>query len=448
MQIKLLIIDDDIDVLSSLGKTFTTMTQGFLVLTATSANEGTAMLKEQRPDIVVLDYLLGEKSGIDLLKDYQEYFKSPVNKKYEPRYIVITGYPDDKIKNEIETNYLVDAYLNKPFKSNAIQKAVMAAIQKKIAGFYNQLCPYTGTETIEFKVKKIVEPDAEAKKRDAATVEAKTKPFVPNGKRSGPVRGRILIVDDYELLLESLHQSFYYAGFDVVKTTDPEQALELARTNPPDILITDINMPKLDGITMARRIKEIHPHIKIILMTGYHMKFEGNIKEAMAEGLVQRAVHKPFKTLQLQRAVDLLLIEKTSVDKNETQTSILFVDDEPEITDFLKEYFDDYDYKIFTANDAEKALAIYQESKPDIVVTDIKMPGRDGIWLIKEIRSENKDTNIIVMTGQDTEDTLATLQKETGISKYFSKPFSTQGTEAMHEVIVEIQLEMKKKLKK
>lgn len=443
MQIKILIIDDDIDVLSSLGKTFTTMTQGFLVLSATSANEGTAMLKEQRPDVVVLDYLLGEKSGIDLLKDYQAYFQNPANKKYEPRYVVITGYPDDKIQKEIETNYSVDAYLNKPFKTNAIQKAVMASIQKKIVGFYNQLCPYSGATMIEYKPKNVAS-EGDSQKTDVSTAQTAKQEKV-EGKARELMKGKILVVDDYELLRDSLHQTFHYAGFEVEKTSDPEHALELAKTFSPNVLITDINMPKLDGIMMARRFKEIRPDTKVILMTAYHTKYEDNIKEALTEGLVQRVIHKPFKALQMQRAVDFLLMDKAELGEDGMQTSILFVDDEEEITDFLKEFFDERHYTTFVANEAEKGFEIYNESKPDIVVTDIKMPGRDGIWLINEIRAKNQDANFIVMTGQDTKDTLANLEQETKITDYFSKPFTLQEIDEMLEVVIGIQLKIKKK---
>jgi len=143
MQITLLIVDDDINVLSSLGKTFTTMTQGFLVLSATSANEGYAMLKERRPDVVVLDIRLGSKSGMDLLKDFDNYFNEPLNRKYKPRFIVITAYPDEKIRKEAEEIYHVDAFLMKPFNDSEIRRAVVTSVQKILVSFHDQLCPYS-----------------------------------------------------------------------------------------------------------------------------------------------------------------------------------------------------------------------------------------------------------------------------------------------------------------
>lgn len=148
MQIKILIIDDDINVLSSIGKTFTTMTHGFLVLSATSANEGYAMIKEQKPDIVVLDVRLGSKSGMDLLKDFDAYYQEPTNKKYKPRFIVITAYQDENVQKEAEESYRVDAFLMKPFQDKDIRKAVVTSVQKILVAFHNQLSPYSGRPLI------------------------------------------------------------------------------------------------------------------------------------------------------------------------------------------------------------------------------------------------------------------------------------------------------------
>lgn len=154
MQIKILIIDDDLSVLSSIGKTFTTMTHGFLVLTATSANEGLAMLKEQRPDVVVLDVRMGPKSGMDLLKDFEGYFQDPGNRNYKPHYIVMTAYPDEKIQKEAEEVYKVDAFLLKPFTSQVIRRAVMKSVQKILKSFHDQLNAYTLNQPLGAKSEK------------------------------------------------------------------------------------------------------------------------------------------------------------------------------------------------------------------------------------------------------------------------------------------------------
>lgn len=67
MQVKILVVDDDVEVLKSIGNMFTYLMKGYLVLNATSANQGLAMLKEQMPDVIIVDVRLGPSSGMDLI---------------------------------------------------------------------------------------------------------------------------------------------------------------------------------------------------------------------------------------------------------------------------------------------------------------------------------------------------------------------------------------------
>lgn len=129
MQIKLLIVDDDLEIINTLSKTFTTILQGYLVLTATSANAGLSMLKEQHPDVVILDVRLGPESGMNLLEDFYGYLEAK-RIQVKPRFIVITAYPEEEVKKMALEKYKVDAFLMKPFKPAEIRQKVMEAIIK------------------------------------------------------------------------------------------------------------------------------------------------------------------------------------------------------------------------------------------------------------------------------------------------------------------------------
>ncbi|MCM8820276.1 MAG: response regulator [Candidatus Omnitrophica bacterium] len=128
MQIKILVVDDDLEVLRSLGKVFTTLLKGYLVLSATSANEGLSLLKEQRPDIVIVDVKLGPVSGMDLIRDYKTWLAEH-DGSYNPIFIVITAYDDEEAKKRAQ-EYKVDAFLMKPFSKEAILHAVIDGVCK------------------------------------------------------------------------------------------------------------------------------------------------------------------------------------------------------------------------------------------------------------------------------------------------------------------------------
>ena len=78
---------------------------------------------------------------------------------------------------------------------------------------------------------------------------------------------------------------------------------------------------------------------------------------------------------------------------------ILLVDDEEDIRDILHLYLTDMGYTVQTAPNGEKALACFNTFNPSIVLSDIKMPGMDGIELLKALKRENPETEVIMITG-------------------------------------------------
>src|SRR5437016_12278065 len=80
---------------------------------------------------------------------------------------------------------------------------------------------------------------------------------------------RILIAEDETIIRLDLRDLLVRAGFDVcAEARDGEEAIELARSEQPDLAVMDVKMPKLDGIDAARRILEERP-IPIVMLTAY-----------------------------------------------------------------------------------------------------------------------------------------------------------------------------------
>ncbi len=252
-------------------------------------------------------------------------------------------------------------------------------------------------------------------------------------------RASILVVDDNKEIVEAIHDQFTFCGFEVIKAVDPKRALELSSLIKPDIIIADIRMPKLDGITLIKKFKATQPNVKVILMTGYYPDYEAKIQEALASGLADRVIQKRYRALDLEKLVYEVL--KTPSEEMLFSTNakgkLLFVDDEEEVIDFLRGFFREKGYAVSVAKTAEDAVDAYESFEPDVVITDIKMPKKDGIWLIKELRTRKKDVRVIAMTGQDNEVVINELRRETGIQEYFSKPFGTENLEKLSEKLSE-----------
>lgn len=102
--------------------------------------------------------------------------------------------------------------------------------------------------------------------------------------------------------------------------------------------------------------------------------------------------------------------------------SILIVDDEESVRDSLYNWFIEDGYRVESAEDAKTALSMLESDNFDIILADIKMPGMDGLEMLKRIKSLRKDSIVIVMTAFATVDTAVQALKD-GAFDYVTKPF-------------------------
>jgi DNA-binding NtrC family response regulator len=102
--------------------------------------------------------------------------------------------------------------------------------------------------------------------------------------------------------------------------------------------------------------------------------------------------------------------------------SILIVDDEESVRDSLYNWFIEDGYRVDCAEDAKKALAKLESDAYDIILADIKMPGMDGMEMLKRIKALRKESIVIIMTAFATVDTAVQALKD-GAFDYVTKPF-------------------------
>ncbi|OEU45452.1 MAG: hypothetical protein BBJ60_03615 [Desulfobacterales bacterium S7086C20] len=108
--------------------------------------------------------------------------------------------------------------------------------------------------------------------------------------------------------------------------------------------------------------------------------------------------------------------------------TVLLVDDEEGIRNVLSISLADAGYEVHTAESAVKALEIFRKLSPAIVLADIKMPGVDGMELLRKVKEERHDTEVIMITGYGDLD-LAARSKELEATDFVTKPISQEALE-------------------
>jgi DNA-binding NtrC family response regulator len=102
----------------------------------------------------------------------------------------------------------------------------------------------------------------------------------------------ILVVDDEEEARIGLQKLLTVKGYKVFTASNGVEALEILRNQPTSIIITDIKMPEMDGLTFLGEIKKLIPGVKVVIITGY-----GEVEtylEAMNLGAIE-FLHKPIQ---------------------------------------------------------------------------------------------------------------------------------------------------------
>jgi len=110
----------------------------------------------------------------------------------------------------------------------------------------------------------------------------------------------ILIVDDEKNYLVILEALLAPEGYEVITEHNPINALRLIKETDFDLVITDMKMPKMDGIELLDEVKKIDPEVPVIIMTAY-----GTIEMAV-EAMKKRAydyITKPFRNEELKQTV-------------------------------------------------------------------------------------------------------------------------------------------------
>jgi DNA-binding response OmpR family regulator len=113
----------------------------------------------------------------------------------------------------------------------------------------------------------------------------------------------VFVVDDEELITKSLTQILRNEGFAVTPFTNPLRALKQIKSVAPDLLISDVMMPELSGIDLARETRKALPDCKILLFSG---AAEDLLRDTAGQGFGFRLLPKPLHPTELLQEIEAL----------------------------------------------------------------------------------------------------------------------------------------------
>lgn len=113
----------------------------------------------------------------------------------------------------------------------------------------------------------------------------------------------ILIVDDEPDMCWALEHVLKASGFTPQKALSGQEALSLVERQYFRSLFLDAKLPDMEGLELARRIREMNPALRIVMVSGYFYRDDVAIQQALAAGVISGFIAKPFRRDEILKAI-------------------------------------------------------------------------------------------------------------------------------------------------
>jgi len=244
--VTVLVVDDEVMIRDLLGDTLQAI--GYVVKVADGFDAAVDILKSENIDVVITDIMMPVKSGVELIKLVkEEYPQVPV--------LAISG---KGVPQQSVFNAGADGFLTKPFRIGVVEEL----IEKTLLRY------------------------------DIAKAQKVTR------------QKKILVVDDEPAIVSTLKDSLEALGYQSIGASNGKEALQVIENNGLDLVITDIRMPEKSGIDLLHQIKESHPDLPVVIITGYPLAYPPD--KAMKEG-ADGYLAKPFRINQIDQLLAKIL---------------------------------------------------------------------------------------------------------------------------------------------
>jgi DNA-binding NtrC family response regulator len=278
---------------------------------------------------------------------------------------------------------------------------------------------------------------------------------------------KLLLVDDEEDYVRTMAERMEMRDVGSRVALSGEEALQMVQEDAPDVMVLDLRMPGIDGLGVLERVKRTHPHVQVIILTGHGSDREE--REARQLGAFEY-LQKPADTARLldtvrsawkksleflqhsrdtfdrtmtaaalaeegladaarsrlgaspePRAAHPPAAESAPVEPGDAALKVLYVDDEEDFVRTMAERMEMRALGGDVALSGEAALRMIEGDVPDVMVLDLRMPGLDGLEVLRRVKTTYPQIEVIVMTGRGT-DQDEEEAKKLGAFAYLTKP--------------------------
>jgi CheY-like chemotaxis protein len=239
----------------------------------------------------------------------------------------------------------------------------------------------------------------------------------------------VLVVDPEVSSRDTFYEVLSSMGYRVTCVPNGKEAFLRVERERPYLIIIDANLQNIDAYETMAKIHEFDSEISFVLLSKDELPSE---LKGKALGLGAMAViKKDFSNhLMMKEILGILKEHLREFKKEDRRGNILVIDDEADIRNMIANFLSTKSYSVTTAGSGEEALLNIKTQRPQLVLCDIRMPGMDGLMVLKKILELDPTIKVVMLSAIQDEDVVAEAFKE-GAADYLVKPCSLMKLDAL-----------------
>jgi len=249
---------------------------------------------------------------------------------------------------------------------------------------------------------------------------------------------KILIVDDSPVFRTSMKKILGSMNAEIVLAQDGQEGLDLALQKKFDLIVSDIDMPKIDGIELCRSLKntEATQGTPVVMVSTFDSDndvdkgFQAGASAYLSKYAIQDSL---FDTVESVLTKSRFKGERV----------VMVVDDSKVVLRIVEKGLAEAGFRVITADNAKKALNLLETIQPDLILTDIEMPEINGFEFCKTVH-KNPELSMVPIVAMSTKTDRGYMKRmvQNGASAYICKPFNVDELVILVEKMLSDQFHM------
>lgn len=248
---------------------------------------------------------------------------------------------------------------------------------------------------------------------------------------------KIAFIDDEKSVLESVRCLFKGEPYQLFTFLNPVKALSILENEEFALVVADQVMPEMEGSLLIKRVREKWPKTEYMIMTS-HDHLVNDLKK-----ITHQVIKKPWDNEDLKSVIQKAVshyetVKQESFTSSVLKTTILYVENDEMIIDVVDKILRRLGYDVVITTRCSEAIRLVH-SQPDLfdlIITDMNMPGMNGLELAVKLREIRPDVPVILCTGFG-DSIMDSGEDVSGIRAVLPKPFGVNEVDRVIKDVLE-----------